>query len=309
MNNNLETPKKVLTKLSDLEELAKKSTRKKRLVLAVAQDEHSLEAVTAVANKGIVEAILVGSEPKILAIADKEGLDISNMEIIEEEDDKVAVKKAVTMVHDKVGDILMKGNVPTAVLLKGVLDKEWGLRKSPVLSHFALFEIPTYHKLLGLTDAAMVIAPDLKTKIAIITNAVDFMNRLGIKNPKVALLGAVEVVNESMPATLDAAIIAKMGHRKQIKNCIIDGPLAYDNAVSMESAKHKGIVSDVAGDADLLVVPDIEAGNVLYKAFGFSANAILAANILGAAAPIVLTSRSDTEEAKQASIIMAAAAC
>jgi phosphate butyryltransferase len=201
----------------------------------------------------------------------------------------------------------MKGNVPTAVLLRGVLDKECGLRKSDVLSHFALFEVPTYHKLIGLTDAAMVIAPDLKTKIAIINNAVEFMNRIGIAKPKVAILGAVEVVNESMPATLDAALLSKMNQRGQIRNCIIDGPLAYDNAVSAESAHHKGIVSDVAGDADLLIVPDIEAGNILYKAYGFSANAKLAATILGAAAPIVLTSRSDTEEAKQASIVMAAA--
>jgi len=308
MNQDANAPKKVLTKLSELEELAKRSTRKKKLVVAVAQDEHCLGAVTSVANKGIVEAILVGSTQKIKAIADKLHLDISGMAILEEENDNQAVKMAVQMVHDRKGDILMKGNVPTAVLLRGVLDKEYGLRKSDVLSHFTLFELPTYHKLIGLTDAAMIIAPDLKTKVAIINNAVDFMNRLGIHNPKVAILGAVEMVNESMPATLDAAIIAKMNQRKQIKNCIIDGPLAYDNAVSTESALHKGIVSEVAGDADLLVVPDIEAGNILYKAFGFSSNATLAANVLGAAAPIVLTSRSDTEEAKQASIIMAAAA-
>ncbi|NQV03643.1 MAG: bifunctional enoyl-CoA hydratase/phosphate acetyltransferase [Bacteroidia bacterium] len=308
MNHAEQAPGKVLTKLSDLEELAKRSTKKKKLVLAVAQDEHCLGAVTTVVTKGIIEAILVGSGPKIRAIANKLKLDISGMTIVEEEDDKQAVKLAVKMVHDHEGDILMKGNVPTAILLRAVLDKECGLRKSDVLSHFTLFELPTYHKLIGLTDAAMIIAPDLKTKVAIINNAVDFMNRLGINNPKVAILGAVEMVNESMPATLDAAIIAKMNQRKQIKNCIIDGPLAYDNAVCMESALHKGIVSDVAGDADLLVVPDIEAGNILYKAYGFSCNATLAANVLGAAAPIVLTSRSDTEEAKQASIIMAAAA-
>lgn len=308
MNHAESAPAKVLTKLSELEDLAKLSPKRKKLVLAVAQDEHSLEAVTSVAKKGIVEVILVGDGTQIRSIAEKLKLDISGMIIIEEENDNQAVKLAVQMVHDRKGDILMKGNIPTAVLLRGVLDKEYGLRKSDVLSHFTLFELPTYHKLIGLTDAAMIIAPDLKTKVAIINNAVDFMNRLGIANPKVAILGAVEMVNESMPATLDAAIIAKMNQRKQIRNCIIDGPLAYDNAVSKASAQHKGIVSEVAGDADLLVVPDIEAGNVLYKAFGFSCNATLAANVLGAAAPIVLTSRSDTEEAKQASIIMAAAA-
>lgn len=294
------------TKLADLYEIAKKN-RKKRLVVAVAQDEHSLEAVCAVVKLGLIDATLVGSTLKIKAIADKHKLDLSGFTIVNEDNDAAAVKLAVKMVHDKEGDILMKGNVPTAVLLRGVLDKECGLRKSDVLSHFALFQVPTYHKLIGLTDAAMVIAPDLKTKIAIINNAVEFMNRLGIVKPKVAILGAVEVVNEAMPATLDAALIAKMNQRGQIKNCIIDGPLAYDNAVSIESATHKGIVSEVAGDADLLIAPDIEAGNILYKAYGFSANATLAATILGAAAPIVLTSRSDTEEAKQASIVMAAA--
>jgi phosphate butyryltransferase len=153
----------------------------------------------------------------------------------------------------------------------------------------------------------MVIAPDLKTKVAIINNAVGFMNSIGYPKPKVGMLCAVEMVNEQMPATLEAALIAKMNQRGQIKNCIIDGPLAYDNCVSLESAKHKGIVSEVAGDVDLLVAADIEAGNALYKCWGFSANAKLAAVILGAAAPIILTSRSDTEESKQASIIMAAA--
>jgi len=307
MNRTEDAPGKVLTKLAELTELAKRSGKKKRLVVAVAQDEHCMGAIAAVAKLGIIDPILVGSAARIHTIAEKLGLDLTGMTIIEEGNDNKAVQLAVRMVHDQEGDILMKGNIPTATLLRGVLDKEYGLRKSEVLSHFALFELPTYHKLIGLTDAAMVIAPDLKTKIAIINNAVDFMNRLGILNPKVALLGAVEVVNESMPATMDAAIIAKMNQRKQIRNCVIDGPLAYDNAVSRESALHKGIVSDVAGDADLLVVPDIEAGNILYKAYGFSCNATLAANVLGAAAPIVLTSRSDTEEAKQASIIMAAA--
>ena len=295
-----------LTKLSDLYELARKSG-KKRLAVAVAHDEHCLEAICAVAKTGLIEAILIGNEKKIYEISLKLNLDISAMTIINEEKDAASVKIAVSLVRKKEADILMKGNVPTATFLRGVLDKEEGLRKGDVLSHFALFQVPTYHKLLGLSDAAMIPAPDFKTKVALINNAVEFMNKLGYEKPKVAILAAVEMVNESMPATIDAALLSKMNQRGQIKNCIIDGPLAYDNAVSMESAKHKGIKSDVAGDADLLIVPDIEAGNILYKAFGFSANAILAAVVLGAAAPIVLTSRSDTEEAKQASIVMAAA--
>lgn len=295
-----------LTKLSDLNELALKSG-KKRLAVAVAHDEHCLAAICAVDKMGLVEAILVGNEKKIHDIAGKLNLDVSGMRIINEEVDANSVKIAVKMVRNREADILMKGNVPTAVFLRGVLDKEVGLRKGEVLSHFAVFEVPTYHKLLGLTDAAMIPAPDFKTKVALTANAVEFMNRLGYKKPKVAVLAAVEMVNEAMPATLEAAQLSKMSQRGQIKNCIIDGPLAYDNAVSAASAKHKGIVSEVAGDADLLVVPDIEAGNILYKAFGFSANAQLAAVVLGAAAPIVLTSRSDTEESKQASIILAAA--
>jgi phosphate butyryltransferase len=301
-----ETGKNGLTKLTDLYELAKKS-KKKKLAVAVAHDEHCLEAICAVNQLGLVEAILVGNEKKIRDISAKLNLNISGMKIHNEEVDANAVKYAVKLVRDKEADILMKGNVPTATFLRGVLDKEVGLRKGDVLSHFALFEVPTYHKLLGLSDAAMIPAPDFKTKVALINNAVEFMNKLGYSKPKVAILAAVEMVNESMPAPREAARLSKMNQRGQIKNCIIDGPLAYDNAVSMQSAKHKGIVSDVAGDADLLIVPDIEAGNILYKAFGFSANAKLAAVVLGAAAPIVLTSRSDTEESKQASIVMAAA--
>jgi len=296
----------VLTKLTDLYALAKKSTKKK-LAVAVAHDEHVLEAICAVDKMGIVEAILIGDEPKISAIAKRLNLDLGKMKIIHEVVDANSVKLAVKMVKDKQADILMKGNVATATFLRGVLDKENGLRKGDVLSHFALFEIPTYHKLLALSDAAMIPAPDFKTKVAIVNNAVEFMNKLGYKKPKVAVLAAVEMVNEAMIATTEAALLSKMNQRGQIKNCILDGPLAYDNAVSMESAKHKGIVSDVAGDADLLIVPDIEAGNMLYKALGFSANAKLAACVLGAAAPIVLTSRSETEESKQASIVMAAA--
>jgi len=164
-----------------------------------------------------------------------------------------------------------------------------------------------HHKLISLTDVAMNIAPDLNTKIGIINNSVEFLRKLGIETPKIAVLGAVELVNESMPATIDAALLSKMAERGQIKNCIIDGPLAFDNAISAESAKHKGIKSIVAGDADLLLLPDIEAGNVLYKAFVFFAKAKVAAVVLGARAPIVLTSRSDSEESKLDSIVLAAA--
>jgi phosphate butyryltransferase len=212
------------------------------------------------------------------------------------------------MVSSKQADILMKGKVGTSTLLKCVLNKEWGLRTGHLLSHFALFEVDTYHKLFAVSDVAMNIAPNLQDKIAIVNNAIDCLHKLGIPMPKVAVLGAVEMVNENMEATLDAALLSKMNQRDQIKGCIIDGPLAFDNAVSLESAQHKGIRSEVAGDTDLLLMPDIEVGNVLYKSLVFFAKAKVASVILGALAPIVLTSRSDSEQAKYDSILLAAVA-
>jgi phosphate butyryltransferase len=212
------------------------------------------------------------------------------------------------MVSNKQADILMKGKIGSATLLRCVLNKEWGLRTGNLLSHFALFEVETYHKVIAVTDVAMNIAPSLQDKIAIVNNSVACLNRLGYKMPKVAVLGAVEMVNENMKATLDAALLSKMNQRDQIKNCIIDGPLAFDNAVSLESAQLKGIKSEVAGDTDLLLMPDIEVGNVLYKSLVFFAQAKVASIILGAMVPIVLTSRSDSEQAKFDSILLAAAA-
>jgi phosphate butyryltransferase len=219
-----------------------------------------------------------------------------------------AVEMSVKMVSNKQADVLMKGKIGTSTLLKYVLNKEWGLRTGNLLSHFALFEVETYHKVIAVTDVAMNIAPNLKDKISIINNSVNCLIKLGYILPKVAVLGAVEMVNESMEATLDAALLSKMNQRDQIRNCIIDGPLAFDNAVSLESAQHKGIRSEVAGDTDLLLMPDIEVGNVLYKSLVFFAKARVAAVILGARVPIVLTSRSDSEQAKYDSILLSAAA-
>ncbi|MBU2651758.1 MAG: bifunctional enoyl-CoA hydratase/phosphate acetyltransferase [Bacteroidetes bacterium] len=297
----------MLSKLSELREIVKKSPKKK-LVVAAAQDEHCLEAVMAATEMKVIDPILIGDKIIIEDIAKQKKVNLSKATIIDEPNLNQAVAKAVKLVHFGEADILMKGKVGTATLLKGVLNKEWGLRKSDILSHIALFEVPAYHhKLIALTDVAMNIAPDLNAKVQIINNAIEFLNKLGIAEPKIAVLGAVELVNEMMPATMDAALLSKMADRGQIPNCLIDGPLAFDNAISAESAKHKGIRSAVAGDADLLLLPDIEAGNVLYKAFVFFANAKVAACVLGATAPIVLTSRSDSEESKLDSIILAAA--
>jgi phosphate butyryltransferase len=298
----------VLKTLNDLNRLVEGGPRKK-LVLAAAQDQHSLGAVIRAWKNNIIEPILIGDKEGIQNICALNNYDITGVRIIHEPETEMSVEIAVRMVSSKQADILMKGKIGSSTLLKCVLNKEWGLRTGNLLSHFALFEVETYHKVIAVTDVAMNIAPNLKEKIAIVNNSVSCLNRLGYIMPKVAVLGAVEMVNENMEATLDAALLSKMNQRDQIKNCIIDGPLAFDNAISLESAQHKGIRSEVAGETDLLLMPDIEVGNVLYKSLVFFAKAKVASIILGALVPIVLTSRSDSEQAKYDSILLAAASC
>ncbi len=298
----------VLKNLNDLRRLVEGGPRKK-LVLAAAQDQHSLGAVIKAWHSNIIEPILVGDEEGIKSICATNNYDLTGLRIIHEPVPQISVEKAVKLVSSKQADILMKGKIGSSTLLKCVLNKEWGLRTGNLLSHFALFEVDTYHKVIAVTDVAMNIAPNLQDKIAIVNNAVSCLNRLGYIMPKVAVLGAVEMVNENMEATLHAALLSKMNQRDQIRNCIIDGPLAFDNAISLESAQHKGIRSEVAGDTDLLLMPDIEVGNVLYKSLVFFAKAKVASIILGALVPIVLTSRSDSEQAKYDSILLAAASC
>ncbi|HAJ99257.1 MAG TPA: phosphate butyryltransferase [Bacteroidales bacterium] len=296
----------MLQHISDLYVKAR-SHPPKRLVLAAAHDENALEAVVNANNQGIVSAILVGDKTKIDALAQKLGIDLGDFRIIDEADNDKAAAIAVKLVKEKEADILMKGNLGTSNLLKAVLNKEYGLRTGELISHLALFEVPTYHKVIGLCDAAMNIAPDFNGKVSIIKSATAYLRQLGITLPKVAVLSAVETVNPDMKSTMDASALAKMADRGQIKNCIIDGPLSFDNAVSKKSAEYKGVVSTVAGDADLLIADDIDAANALYKAFIYFAGAKCAAVILGASAPIVLTSRADSEETKLNSIAMAAA--
>lgn len=295
----------VLKSLNSFIEIAKQKPKKK-IVVAAAEDQPVLEAVRDAQKEGIAEPIFVGNKKMIVEIAKMINYDISNIEIIDEESPALSSKIAVKIIRENKAQILMKGLVSSPDYLKAVLDKENGLRKGELLSHVGFFESPNYHKVFALTDAAQNIAPDLNEKKSIITNAIDLFHRLGIKIPKVAVIAAVESVNQKMEATIHAALLTMMNKRKQIRGCIIDGPLAFDNAISAEAAKHKGIDSEVSGDVDLVVAPNIEVANALYKSFTYMGGATVAAVILGATVPIILTSRADSDRSKLMSIALAA---
>ncbi len=298
-----------MTVLKSHDTILEKATsgKTRRLAVAAAEDKAVLSAVKTAAEKSVVIPLFVGNSERIKEIAENIGFDISGFEIIHENNPAVSSKKAVQLIREKKADFLMKGMVGTADLMKAVLDKENGLRKGSTLSHIAFFETPAYHKLLALTDAALNVAPDVSEKAAIIRNAVDAYHRLGIEKPKVAVAAAVEKVNPKMEATVDAAVLKTMNSRNQIKGCIVDGPLAVDNIVSKEACEHKGIETEVGGDADIIVCPDIEAANVMYKTMNFLGSATSAAVIMGASVPVVLTSRADTDKSKLMSIALAAA--
>ena len=277
-----------------------------KIVIAAAEDGEVLEAVKQASSEGIVDAVLVGDPNKISEVAKSRNIDVSSFEVIPATNDEEAAMKAVQAVSSGKGDLLMKGFIKTSTLLKAVLNKEWGLRTGNLLSHLFLFEVPRLGKVIGLTDGGLNTYPGLQEKVAIVDNAVSCYHALGVDTPKVAALAAVEVVNPDMPCTLDAAALVQMNRRNQIKGCIIDGPLALDNALSVEAAKHKGIVSEVAGSPDILLVPDIEAGNLLGKVILFMANGAGAGVVLGAKVPVVLTSRGDTARTKALSIALGA---
>jgi phosphate butyryltransferase len=293
----------MITKLDELIPLAKK-TGKKRLAVAAAEDIYVLNAINKAHKLGLIAPVFIGKKPDILKAALSANININEDDIESTHDFDQACEKAVRLVSEGKADILMKGKVSTNILLKHVVSKEYGLLKSKLLSHLAVFESPQYHKLLGLSDAAMNISPNLNDKKEIIINSVSAFQSLGIDIPKVALLAAVEKVNSKMPATLDAAILKTMGERGQLIKCHIDGPLALDNAISFDAAKQKNITSNVAGDADILIAPNIESGNILYKSLSFLGKSRCAAIILGSKSPIVLTSRADSEENKFLSIVL-----
>ncbi|WHY65622.1 phosphate butyryltransferase [Neobacillus sp. SuZ13] len=281
--------------------------RTNTVAVAAAEDLEVIEAVIAALEQNLAKFILYGDEEKIKSIIKEKHPNISNLnlKVVNADSNALAAELAVKAVFNKEANVLMKGNIPTNILLKAVLNREYGLRAGNVLSHIAVFEVPGFNRFTIITDAAMNIAPDLEQKAQIIKNAVSIARSIGIDVPKVAPVAAVEVVNPAMQATLDAAALTVMNKRGQIPDCIVDGPLGLDNAVSALAAEHKGIHSEVAGSADILLVPTIEVGNVLYKSLIYFANTKVGAVIAGAKAPIVLTSRADSAESKLYSLALA----
>ncbi len=295
--------RKMLKTFKEVLEKAKEYGPKKMSV-ASAQAEDVLRAVEAARQEGLTESTLVGDKKEIIQIAEKMGIDLANYEIIDKPDKTETAKFAVELVRNKKASILMKGMMGTARILKAILDKDVGLRTNRMLSHAYVLEVKGYDRIITITDGAMNISPDLNQKAQILQNAIYFCHSLGIEKPKVAVLAALELVNPDMPATIDAACLAKMSERGQIVGGIVDGPLAFDNAISKEAALHKGIESPVSGEIDILLAPDIEAANIFAKGLVYLAKAQPAGVLLGAKAPVVLVSRSDSAESKLYSIAL-----
>ncbi len=275
------------------------------VAVAAAESRSALEAVREARSRDLADAILIGDKARLEALAEEVGLGAEGLQIIHAPDDLTAARTACLAVRDGGAQILMKGQLHTDDFLRAVLDRDRGLRTETIMSHVFILETLSRGKLTLVTDGAMNIAPDLVGKAELILNAVYLANALGIEEPKVGVLAATEQINPKMPATLDAAALHAMEHRSQFPTCSVDGPLALDNAVSKEAAAIKGIPGEIAGDCDILVCPSIEAGNILCKTFAFLGNGRLAGVLVGAAAPVVLTSRADSAEAKLYSIAAA----
>lgn len=293
------------------EELIKKVQNldfKKRVVVVAAQDEHTLEAVFRAKKDNIVEPVLVGDKHKIREVLENLHETLPEEAIIHVEDEASAAVKAVELINEGKADFIMKGKIQTADLLRAVVNKEKGLRTGNVMSHVVIHEIPSYHKLLAVTDGGMMMYPNLEEKKQIIENAVNTFIALGYEKPKVAVLAAVETVNPKMPEAVEADALKQMNQKGEIKNCIVEGPISYDLTMSRESADIKGFESPVTGDADILIVPNITAGNILGKSLVYSAGAKMAGFIVGAKVPIVLTSRGSTAEEKYLSLALSASA-
>ncbi|MDF2608399.1 MAG: phosphate butyryltransferase [Bacillales bacterium] len=295
-----------MTKLTQLIDAAAKKQKKYTVSVAAADDYIILDTVIKANEMDLCSFLLYGNEEYIRNYFDNANFIINdNVKIRNATNNDRAIDLAVQSIVKREADLLMKGNVDTAAILKIALNKEYGLNTGSLLSHVALFDVPSLGKSILLTDAALNITPSLKDKIEIINNSVAVAHKIGIKEPKVALLSAIEKVNPAIEATIDAAVLTQMNRRGQIVGCIVDGPLALDNAVSSSSVEQKHIESPVAGDADILIVPNIEVGNALYKSLVYFAKASLGSVVVGAKIPIILTSRADSSENKLNSIALA----
>jgi phosphotransacetylase len=268
-------------------------------------EKSALEGAVDAALAGLITPLLVGPRKEIEATANSAGIDLKDFEIVDAPNGVEAGKQAVALVREGRAEVLMKGSLHTDELMSAIVTREGGMRTGRRISHVFIMDVPTYHKVLVITDAAINIAPTLEDKVDIVQNAIDLVTSLGHANPKVAILCAVETVNSKMQATLDAAALCKMAERGQIKHGILDGPLAFDNAISADAARTKGIKSTVAGDPDILLAPDLEAANILAKNLTFLANADSAGMVLGARVPVILTSRADSVRSRIASCAVA----
>lgn len=298
----------MFTKFEDIFAELKSREAKKRMIAAWGVDDHTISAASLAIDLGLVDVTLVGDEAMIAEVCKKENIDINKFTIVHNPVELKAIAQAVAMIKEKQGDFLMKGLCSTDKFLRAVINKETGiLAPKAVLSHVAVIENPNYHKLLFVSDMAVIPAPDLKQKTLIMTYMVNTAHAMGIAKPKVALIAATEQMSPGMPACVDAAILAKMADRGQIKGCIADGPLALDVAIDQESVEIKGLVSPVAGDADCLLFPNIESANVFYKTNSKLAAGVKQAGMaVGALVPCVLSSRADSTDTKLNSIAIAA---
>ncbi len=292
----------------ELIDKVKKFPSMKRMVIAAAGEEHTLEAALHARKEGIAGPILVGDKEVILGILKKLGEEVPEEDIYLATDNKEAAEFSVSLIREGKADFLMKGYLDTAILLKAVVDKEKGLGKGGVMSHFSMFDVPSYHKILVPVDGGMVAYPTLEQKKSIIENTVETLRSMGYDCPKVGVLTCVEKVNPKMPETVEAAELARMNQEGEIKNCIIEGPISYDCAIDAEIAKLKNYESQIAGDVDVLVAPNIHAGNIMGKMLTCTCKAKMAGFVVGAKCPIVLTSRGSSAEEKFLSIAVSAAA-
>lgn len=294
--------------LKDFKQLRQlvESVDKRTVAVVAAHDAHTLEAVLKTKDEGILDHILIGKKDEIIKIGNELGYDVSPDVIIDSDTDEDAVVKGLDLIKTGGADFLQKGILQTSTLLKGVVNKENGIKARDTLSNVALLDIPAYHKVVGLTDGGMVMYPTLEQKKDIIDNAVEVYKALGYDNPKVAILCAVETLNPKMPETVDAAELKKMNQEGIIKDCVVEGPISFDLAVDPEAAKIKGYESPVAGDADIIIMPDISAGNLTSKALTVLGGAMMAGIVMGAKCPIALNSRSAAFEEKYYSLLACA---